>query len=77
MLSSYVTLRMVIGAAYTSRKDRDTSTIGGGVFQISKEDLITSQLDNLCSANSESISTETQIKGISPIVIIMYFLSST
>ena len=55
------------------RKDRDTSTIGGGVFQISNEDLITSQLDNLCSANSESIWTETQIKGISPIVICTFY----
>ena len=55
------------------RKDRDTSIIGGGVFQISNEDLITSQLDNLCSANSESIWTETQIKGISPIVICTFY----
>ena len=55
------------------RKDRDTSTIGGGVFQISNEDLITSQLDNLCSANSESIWTETQIKGISPIVTCTFY----
>ena len=40
------------------RKDRETSTIGGGVFQISNEDLITSQLDNLSSNNgfnSESV----------------------
>ena len=51
------------------RKDREISTIGGGVFQISNEDLITSHLDNLSSTNSESIWTETQIKGINPIVI--------
>ena len=31
---------------------------------ISNEDLITSQLDNLSSTNSESIWTQTQIKGI-------------
>ena len=51
------------------RKYRDTSTIGGGVFQISNEDIITSQLDNLSSSKSESIWTETQIKGIIPIVL--------
>ena len=46
-----------------------------GVFQISNEDLITSQLDNLSSTNSEtqSIWTETQIKGISPIVICTFY----
>ena len=55
------------------RKDRETSTIGGGVFQISNEDLITSQLDNLSSTNSESIWTETQIKGINPIVICTFY----
>ena len=42
----------------------NTSTIGGGVFQISNEDQITSQLDNLSSTNSECIWTETQINGI-------------
>ena len=55
------------------RKDRETSAIGGGVFQISNEDLITSQLDNLSSTNSESILTETQIKGITPIVICTFY----
>ncbi len=55
------------------RKDRETSNIGGGVFQISNEDLITSQLDNLSSTINESIWTETQIKGINPIVICTFY----
>ena len=52
------------------RMDRETSTIGGGVFQISNEDLITSQLDNLSSTNSESIWT---VKGIYPIAICTFY----
>ena len=55
------------------RKDRESSTIGGGVFQISNEHVITSQLDNLSSSNSESIWTETQIKGINPVVMCTFY----
>ena len=47
--------------------------MGGGVYEISNEDLITSQLDNLSSTNSESIWTETQIKGVNPIVICTFY----
>ncbi len=50
------------------RKDRETDTTGGGVFQISKDDLITSHLPDL-DTNSESIWTETQITGMKPIIM--------
>ena len=45
---------------------------GGWVFQISKADLITTHLTNL-NTNSESIWTETEIKGMKPIVICTYY----
>ena len=45
---------------------------GGGVFQISKADLITTHLTNL-NTNSESIWTETEIKGMKPIVICTFY----
>ena len=55
------------------RKDRETSTTGGGgVFQIAKADLITNHLTNL-NTNSESIWTETEIKGMKPIVICTFY----
>ena len=48
---------------------------GGGVFQISKADLITTHLTNLIT-NIESIWTETEIKGMKPIVICTFYHDS-
>ena len=45
-----------------------TETLLEGVFQISKDDLITSHLPDL-DTNSESIWTETQISGMKPIIM--------
>ena len=57
-------------------KDRETSTTGGGgVFQIFKADLITTHLTNLI-INIESIWTETEIKGMKPIVICTFYHDS-
>ena len=42
------------------------------LFQISKADLITTHLTNL-NTNSESIWTETEIKGMKPIVMCTFY----
>ena len=54
------------------REDRVTDTVGGGVFQAVKDDLICTHLQDL-NTDCEVLWTETQIKGRKPLIVGVFY----